>query len=93
MTKKLLGRKFAHNLVKIDVKDQQQEKFTICDLYYPSHEIFKDQDVSHVVFRTTPCFLILKERELLFTSTTQDIKLKFFNKKIYWYLMIKFISM
>ena len=40
-----------------------------------------------------PCFLILKERELLFTSTTQDMKFRLFNKKtLLVCLMIRFIS-
>ena len=39
-----------------------------------------------------PCFLILEESELVFTSPTQDMKLKLFNKKktLLVYLMTKF---
>ena len=48
----------------------------------------------HTMFlENRPCFLILKERELLFTSLRHDIKFRFFTKKnLLIYLMIKFRS-
>ena len=50
--KTLLGRKFTHNLVKIHVKDQQQEKFTMCDLLSVTRS-FQGAETSTRCFRTT----------------------------------------